>query len=384
MAEALGPGSVLVVDDRPEEPRGLLGELDDIVEIVHPMELLPQQFQNAKLVLVDHDLQDKDWPQRTTFPLACQPRDGIALAHIFLGQFRSAEFEHVPPTAVGLLSSQLDLITPGFELVPEHIAARTAGLHWAFWKKPLGIDPEEPSLSERIRLLATAVTQLPQNWHGGSHFDHFRDLLGLNSRDVANWAAVGADQALRCRPPIHELATWTSGLALIRWLSQRILPYPTFLVGLDSLAVRLGVTPEWFRKNMRPNMPLQSAFQNAEYRGMLSTFLGRRWWGAGVDDVLLAAGAEIPFSRTRLAEWLQSISGAKPAILQSDHTLVINDRTVFSIGLTAPFTECVRLELDEWPSFAEEPWTTLDLAVKSERLGSSVHRDEEGRIFDEQ
>jgi hypothetical protein len=356
---------ILVIDDEPEQVRGILLELTDEAEVLHPDDLKDEHLHAASLLLVDHHLDDANWPKRSHYPLTCQPRDGLALAAIFQSHLRIAS--QARPVAVALLSGQLTEVT-GLNNPPEHIAARACGLDWAFAKaqNPVLAFP----LPARIRSFAKAVRALPQPWPTEPNQSHQKltELLGIQN---AEWAGIALLHVDRCHPPVHEPAFWTHGTALLRWLAQQILPYRTFLLDRNQLAIRLGVTPRWLGRNLSAGSPLLEAITDALYRGILRELMGERWWIAGIDTLLwnVTDGGSVGVDEVR--NWLKQHTGEEPEPLSSDETLILNEDLCFD-GSTAPYVDCVKVWPDDWPAFAEVPWTTVALARATPRLGALV------------
>jgi hypothetical protein len=65
--------------------------------------------------------------------------------------------------------------------------------------------------------------------------------------------------------------------------------------------------------------------------------------------------------------------------LSDQETLVLSADFRFN-GRTASYSECVRVWPDDWPSFAETPWTTIDMVRNSDRLRSVVLAEDLERL----
>jgi hypothetical protein len=361
---------ILVIDDEPNQVRAILLELAEDTEIVHPEELTDEHLHGASLLLVDHHLGDINWPKRSNYPLACRPKDGLALAAILQSNLRDNNSDHrspAAPVAVALLSAKLTDVT-GLDNPPEHISARACGLDWAFAKfqnRELA-----NSLPVRIRSFANAVRTLPQIWPTDPIQSHNKltELLGIQDTD---WAGIALLHVDRCHPPVHEPAFWTHGTGLLRWLAQQILPYRTFVLDRHQLAVRLGVTPRWLLKHLSAGSPLLEAIASALYRGILQELMGPRWWVAGIDTLLwnVTDGGATGVNEVR--QWLKQHTGEEPDPLSGDETLILNQDLCFD-GSIARYSDCVKVWPDDWPAFAEIPWTTIAQARSISRLSSLV------------
>jgi len=367
---------IVVVDDEPRKARQTLLDLaDDEVVVLHPEELEEKHLQEAALVLVDHHLEQDQWPRRSKLPFACQPQDGRALAAIVQAYLRTNGFRSYGPTAVALLSGKLYEVTPDLEAPPpEHLAARACGLDWAFAKSqgPGG------NLPARIRSFAGAVRDLPLDWPKSP--DRSREavakLLGISDQD---WKEIALLQADRCHPPVHELAVWTRGMAFIRWLAQLILPYRTFLLDHNHLAIRLGVAPSWLASSLDGKNGLSRELDRAQYRGILSELQGPRWWLAGVDAELWQATDGRSIDRDEVWKWLGALTSGHPEALSDQETLVLGADFRFN-GQTARYSECVRVWPDDWPAFAETPWTKIAMALSNDRLRAVVLAEDLERL----
>jgi len=364
--------AILVVDDDEAKARSVLADIADRVEVVHPEHFEVDQVLHARLVLVDHHLADGDWPERGTRPASCQPKDGLALAEVIRSHLRQHSGQ--PPTAIAVLSAQLEEVVPGWSGdPPEHLAAQASGLMWAFSKSE-----RVDHLSGRVIALCEAVEQLPKRWP--EDYDavtsRVRELLNLEDQE---WSDAAMRQVADCHPPIHALATWTDGLAFLSWLLQRIVPYPTFLRSAKHVALRLSVTPEWFASAIVGGEPLEKVLQPAMYRGVLEGFSTPRWWLAGVEDILWQALQAESGNVEAVHEWVADICGSRPKALGADYTLALNERLRFG-GEAAPFRDCVRLEPDDWPAYADPPYTTIDLANADARLRTLVVSSDRERL----
>jgi hypothetical protein len=358
------PLRIVVIDDEPETARAILLRLDG-VEVLHPRDVTEDHVQGAALLLVDHHFEPENWPDRSQYPITCRPQDGLALAAVMQSHLRSELSSYHSATAVALLSGKLHEVT-GLSEPPEHLAALACGLDWAFAKtQSPGID-----LASRVRSLADAVIALSPKWpdEPDKSRNEVARLLGL--LDTA-WIGIAMPHIDRCHPPVDDFARWTHGTAFIRWLAQRILPYRTFLMDLEHLAIRLGVTPGWLRMNLENENDLRRALTGTEYRGILQNFLGPRWWVAGVDTLLWQGTDGGSLDSEKVYKWLETQARNEPDRITEDATLILTENMRFD-GATAPFSECVRVLPDDWPIFAEIPWTTIERARTAKRLNAVV------------
>jgi hypothetical protein len=337
---------VLVVDDEPDLVN-LDPSLGFDLEVKHPTELTEELLDKADLVLVDHSL--TNWDRGQDVPYGCCPDDGVALAGIMRAHLRT--LKDTSPAAVALYSGALNELT--LEQDPqEHLVAMSFGLEWAFSKVQR---KNAPDLSYQVKVLADAVHALPREWSEDDTdklADQVKGLLGLGQ---ASFAGSAFAEIERCRPPMHHLSEWTSGLAMIRWLLHRILPYPACLHAEGQLAIRMRVDPAWLREQLTPGARLRDALSSAMYSGALAGFLGDRWWWPGCAQLIRDALKGPTKSIHQLHEWLTTASGTTVARLEVDQpVLVYNDAGAY-LGVH-PLANCARIQPDNWPTFAEEAW----------------------------
>jgi hypothetical protein len=361
--------AVLVIDDDPDNTKVLLGNLYRIADVVHPRDLDRAQLKYARVVLVDHRLDPENWTERDALPLAAQPMDGVAIAGIILGHLRNSAGAQ-SPTVVALFSNELKLLTPGFSAPTEHLAARISGLDWAFAKSS-----DTDTLERRVKSLLRAVRELPKAWpeEAGPLVNQLSQLLGLER--TTRWSQTALDHVLRCHPPIHELADWSSGLAFMKWWMHSILPYPTCLVDRQSLALRLGTTPNWLEKHLTSGTRLWKILRASLYSGILDEFMPERWWVAGIDHVIWSKAAKGALDRGGMSAWLKSLTDDKPEATTDDDTLVVGEQLTLT-SQVGRLNECVRISPDDWPVYADQAWTTIALARAIPRLGSLVTPDD--------
>jgi hypothetical protein len=373
-----GKDNILIIDDRPAALDSLAGELGVQCTVKHPRDLSKTHLQKARLVLIDQHLEGTDWEERVTYPLSCQPTNGLALAGIIRAHLRTDDsFEANNAVAVCLLSAKLhELVAEGDRHPREALAARTAGVNWAFDKT--GPRQSGASLAEDIQQFMQAVRACAVTWPDSAPAatQKLSTVLRCPNRP---WRTMAVEQLLRCRPPFDSDRVFDDKTAILTWLAQRILPYPTFLLGMDHVACRFGVVPAWLRAQLaKPRSALARVFAQAQYTGPLNTFCGKRWWAAGVSQLLNEATKGRPHETSRAREWLHNKAGTAPARAPSDAVPVLGEdlapRGVASVA------ECVRVLPDDWPAFAEQAWTPILVAKASELVQSLVVRADRERL----
>lgn len=347
---------VLVVDDEIEDGNNLERQLKGQAEVVvrEPSGVSSGDLEDADLVLVDYDL--SNWSERDT-ALAVPP-NGLALAQVF--RQRIDDLQAVGPKGVALYSGEIGRISANLpDEVRAFAVARLNNLEWVFEK-----NREESAAG--VVSLASAVAVLPGSWpEGDEAIDALHQLLGL-SADLP-FFATAADDIAACHPPIHELSAATHALAVIRWLAQRILPYPAFLMDRWALSARLRIDPDDLERAIEGSA-LGEELQEVVFSGALCDLFGPHWWRAGIDNLI--------FRWTQGAGGAEEIRSAVQArtddasLLDGDLVAVIDDS--YRATNVAEVGDSVRLRPDDWPVFADEAWALVDVVRESERLRGLV------------
>ncbi len=353
---------MLVVDDEVEQQTGFVESLVESgvrAEALYPQDVTREDVIDADLVLVDYFLEH--WPERNVGESASiQPQNGAALAAVLRSH---VDPEKDPPKAFAIRTGQVDRLPTEFPRpMREHAFARSQNLEWIFTK-------ESDDLARRVGVLAHAIAALPADWSEDEErrFAATRDLLVLGAQ---NWTDIAWEEVLRCHPPMHELARGSDGIALLRWLLHRIVPYPCFLYDRHRLAVRSGLHIDFVDR------ALESGFGDllapARYTGLLAGFLGDRWWGQGVETIL--------WDRTE--RQLQGTGAARAVVeefidvdvesLGVRHPVFAIDAEYRPLDSPRDIEECVEVQPDDWPPFADTPWVTRDLARESKRMRAMI------------
>lgn len=330
---------------------------------LHPRDVDLKALLWANLVLVDFKLDS--WSERDKLDcISLKPKDGLALAAVLRRQLETAP--EAAPTAFAIYTGQIrDLAWP---LPPEnrnHALARINNLEWVFEK---GKD-----IFDQVVSLAKAVERLPQSWSITGRYPRERlaELLNINTK--IEEAEPLLEDVEKCLPPIHELSQWSHGLAILRWLLHRILPYPCFLWDSFQVSARLRVQPEllFTNKNLRQEL------KRCEYNGVLSHFSGVRWWRSHVERFLWKNTDgkssdinEVQKAVSRIAK-RKIKTGALPT-----HPVVCVDSDYQPLKKLFSAEDAVRIQPDDWPAYADQAWTTIELAKTEPSLRALVvHED---------
>lgn len=319
--------TLFVDDDRvfAEGAAASLEALGHAATGAHPSEVEGSQVGSAQLVVLDEFLDD--W-QRPAGPATTAPEDGLAVGAVLRSQ--------KPSLSVVILTGDIARLADGVPVsFGEHHVAFLRDVEWVFSKT------DDRSI-ERIAQLADAIATLPSTLEADA-------VLSWLVAPSEEWRVDAVEHITRCRPPIAPRQTTSGSRPLLRWLLQRALPYPTFLLtdGRAAMALGLSLTD------------LESVAEAREaaaciYTGPLAAFLGRRWWRAGIEHL-----AEQPDRTPRLAELSQ----------EHDAPLVMPLGDDLEELEPAPVAECVRIYPDGWPAFADQAW-----ALRSDLFPGSLHQ----------
>jgi CheY-like chemotaxis protein len=370
---------VLIIDDG-EEQSALVQHLASggliSAELLHPNDVTIEDLRSSDLVLVDYGLDD--WPERDAVDqLTLRARDGLALSALIRRHVQS--YEKDSPTAVAILTGQLDrLASPLPAEHREHLLAHMNNLEWVFQKAKAD---EESELITQVSELAIAVSRLPPRWGAEVEepMSELAALLNINSEGLVSEKLL--EDVESCNPPIHELSEWSHGLAVLRWLLHKILPYPCFLWDAHYLAARLTIEYKAFVSTLATNGALRDLLGPAKYDGILANFLGDRWWRSRVEFLLweLTDGqsAEPATVRKQLSKRIGvDLPASDPAI----NPIVCINTDYLPLAQFYSIQESVRIRPDDWPQYADQAWTTKELAKSETKLKSLVLLEDKSRL----
>jgi len=362
---------LLFVDDNLEEAeakRGLIGSRATTIART-PDDVTRNDLKCADVVLVDFVL--TDWLESDRADsLAKQPKDGLALAAVLRSHCEATW----PPTAFALHSARVQELAGG--LPPRsraHVIARTNNLEWVFSKRN---NENVRPVADQVLALAEAVGALPTKWPSqdlGRMRRSVERLLRLNAK--SDWAQRAWRTVESCHPPIHTLAAATHGLAFVRWLLHQILPFPSFLWDSTYLAARLRVTPKSLRSALSTNHRLARVLAPYRYRGILSDFLGSRWWRAGVEELLWRRTGSQSFTSDALTKFISDLSPTLQPTTVGEPVVVLGEDLQPSDELI-DISDAVELQPDEWPAFADTAWGEKAVVDQNKSLQSIVVRRE--------
>lgn len=330
---------------------------------VAPDDLRSDVLVRATAVLVDQYLDD--WPGRDNIdlPVTLHVPDGLALAAVLRSHVEGSSRRSgrpSAPVAFSLRTGDLDHIGVGLpRAAREHLLASQYNLEWVFDKAAIpgaGL----PSPAARAAALARATAELPTDW-GPETNDPGLRWLALPD---AAWVEDARWQIEQCRPPQHTVAERTAGRAWLRWFLHRILPFPTFLLDRSRVAVALGLHAEALNEVLSSDSsPFAQRLADLRYTGPLDTFLGERWWRAGVShmvtELLNDPDGDLADAPT-VAEAVGDLHRAHLAAVDIEHP-VLRIRVDYStIPDAVDIKDAVRLQPDSWPPYADDAWAARD------------------------
>lgn len=340
--------AILIVDDEEgqQEPMvALLGRQGAEAWVRHPRDVEVADVVDADLVLVDFVLEN--WADRP-MEASTSPVNGLALAGVLQGHANVAAGR---PTAFALRTGRLDLVPSQFpQPKAEHAFARLNNLEWVF-PKSRGQGTE---LVGQFHQLAEAVILLPDSWRQAAGQREIERLLTL--QDDHAWADDARMGVRSAFPPVHEMSSTSHGLAFIRWVLHRILPYPCFLWDATWLAARLGLSRKVFDNLYSDG--LNELLDTAIYSGILHRFLGTRWWRAGVEHVLWEATGGRSRNPDALLGLIRSATGQQVTAEVGPDSVVVMDAGQEPMDKPISVSAAVRIQPDDWPPYAEPAYTT--------------------------
>ena len=368
---------VVVIDDDPESQRTVFRHTpSELVrfEVLSPDEVDEDVLNTADLIMVDYLI--NDWPARDNIAqLGLKPSNGIALTAVL----REHAGKLDRPTGFALNTGNPDAlwITPAETRT--HLIARNYNLEWVFLKS------ESAQNVQQAISLASAIRRLPGRWPGADHTKAtglVLNLLGLmNDSDqdsVPPWSLTALNDIESCRPPLTELAERNHGLLFLRWLLQRILPYPCFLYDSHRLAARLRVSHLSLKAALDGELGVWLRPYN--FKGVLGDFAGVRWWRSGVEYALweLTGGVSVP--ARALHEKLSKEANAELVPAPVADPIICIDENYRVLDEAFSPSQVVRIQPDDWPSYASQAWTTLELAKQHPRLEAMVLDEEQDQL----
>lgn len=368
---------ILVVDDEDrtvEAERSLLKARSVDVTEVHPNDLNEDHLVNADLVLVDYKLDSWSTRDAPSMPISLQPRSGVSLATVLREHIGLLDADR--PTAVALHTAHLGDIR-GSHLAAEvsrHVVAALYRLEWVFEKS-------DPSKLDQMAILAGAARRIPNAWpmeeYGATKL--VEKLLGMDSEHVSFdrcWRNV-----VNCQVPLAALTSDGGGVRFLRWLLHRILPYPTFLIDEHWVAARLKTSVDDLQEVINDGQSdLARDLRSVSYSGVLTGFLGNRWWHGKLESYLWDLLQDVGDNRHRVREELSRRAGMLLSDTVPDPVVVLDPLTLRPKRTPASASEVVRIRPEYWPNFADPACLEIESVGDDRALRAVVDLLDRGRL----
>lgn len=334
-----------------------------------PSSLSAKIVADCDLVLMDLDLGSES---TSSFPELEAP-DGIGLATILRRQKALIE-EKARPVAFALLSGKVSELARPFPQTDRIVLlAKQHNLEWIFPKTESGTN------TGSIASLATAVRDIPVEWANGiQSFDELASAFGIaGAADLkACW-----DEIELCRPPTYEMTEWTHGLSVVRWMLQRILSYPCFLWDAHYVAARLRIAYPSFLTGLNyKDSQLATLLGPAEYTGILRDFSGQRWWRHRVEKLAWDLTDGDSQNSVLLRAALARRTGREFTSSTVERPLVCLDENYKTLEHTISFDTAIRVQPDDWPSYADAAWMPIDRVNANKALRAIVIQEDQERL----
>ena len=344
---------ILVVDDVPDEVRDTVAAgLGDRAKIIvrHPREIDRSDVFNSDLVLVDYRL--AKWPERDALKcISTMPKTGMSLAVVlreYVDNFDNSDYI----TAFSLHTALLHKVRGRLpSSTAQHVIARLNNLEWVFPKN-------EPRRFEQMIILAKAIQKLQFNWPNTNTESSakLKNILGL--QENKQWFNRCWRDVRDCYSPVHELSAGGHQIQIVRWLLHQVMPYPCFLWDKHWVAARLQITMNEFRRVVNGKSQLAKDLNSMRYSGLLSGFLGERWWRGAIEDYVWNL-TTAPNSNGQLTDALNYLVGKELNSIPSNPAIVCLDRKLQPKENFSSPSAAVRLQPDHWPAFADPAWIEI-------------------------
>lgn len=359
--------TILLIDDEDQDLAAAeLTRLGTPASWVYPTAITATHLRGATLLAVDEvfDLRrqtpNEDWDLPEALPVAVVPPDGLALAAILRSATVDVDHRSKGPVGITMRTSKLAELSRGLpRAVRQPLVSAQYDLEWAVTKEDEGgLDPKQQLIA-----LAKALETYPTDWDSGP-ID-----VGLHWLSIPNqpWSAAARRQVLACRPPTNTTTKNRHHLAWLRWLAQRALPFPTFVISDVYAATTLGVTVDSFRGAATdPDSAIGRDLHALTYRGPLAGLQPARYWRAGI-QALAASIVSEPDDADDALEVGRALADRHPDLepLGLDDPVVVIDDEYYPDETPVERTAAVRLAPDYWPAFADPAWATASAATEA-------------------
>ena len=255
-------------------------------------------------------------------------------------------------TAFSLHTARLDSVRGRLpSSAAQHVIARLNNLEWVFPKN-------KPCRFQQMIILAEAIQELQFKWPGNNaeSSEKLKQVLGL--QENTRWFNRCWRDVRDCYSPVYELSTGGHQIQLVRWLLHQIMPYPCFLWDKNWVAARLQITVDDFSRIINGNSQLAIDLNFMRYSGLLSGFLGARWWRGAIEDYVWELTAS-PDSNGQLSNALNELAGEELESIDFSPAIVCLDKSLRPKKTFSTPRSAVRLQSDYWPAFADPAWMEM-------------------------
>lgn len=366
---------ILIVDDEDQARHALGLEKRANSRARLPNDVEVGDLEWADLVLMDFKIMH--WRERDDLEqITLRPPNGLALAAVLREHADSQDGDDYIAFAIhtghiGEISRRLHSTNKA-----AHVVARLNNLEWVF-------DKSDATRFERSTQLAAAVRAISGSWEeveSDGVKTAVGDLMGLTAE--RSWHSRALDDVVLCQVPLSHFSAGTNGLLFLRWLLHSVLPYPTFLWGEQWVAARFRITPNALRLVLEGDSDLASGLAACRYEGILRSFLGARWWRAGVEQYaweIRVSGARDPQA---FHQELEKRAGTELEHLDLVSPVVCINRDFAPTDELCDLEDAVRLVPDLWPAYAGTAYATISSVREDPDLAALVHPLDRDRAGD--
>jgi hypothetical protein len=359
---------IIAIDDDEAEVRPKISS-EFRLEVVDPT-VGDDQFANrlaelvdrASLILLDH----KFWDQPP--PLSLRASDGAS----FVAHLRSwARINRKQLAPVVIFTNEQEAFANeipsvgasapigGSFLGREYQLAPTLDLEWIQYK-------QDDRATDRISALARAfIAASEAGGPDGASIVDIENLLRMPTEPV--WTDLAREELHGARAPVNHKAGGamepTRGPSqIVRWLCHRALPFPGLLFSDLYAAWAIGLSLASFRAlaaaDLRTDWLVE--FRRCEYKGPLDQFLGRRWWRAGIDQLVWQLDEEAERKGGRKQAFTDLAPSVEIDEPRPRSSYVVCWTEDFREGDIVPIDQAVQLHPPGWPAEALEPWVSKE------------------------
>lgn len=344
----------------------------------HPNDIEAGDLDWADLVLVDFMIEHWDERERLE-QVSLRPPNGLALASVLREHADNPTGNGGDFTAFAIHTGLVGEISRRLHTSnrTEHVVARLNNLEWVFNKADV-------TRFERSAELGAAVRRISNEWNEverGGIEAALESLLGLSGE--AAWRSRAFDDVVLSQVPLSDFSAGTSGVLFLRWLLHSILPYPTFLWGIQWVAARLRIAPATLRAVLDGGSTLATEINACRYCGILSGFLGRRWWRAGVEQYAWSIRAEGARDPDAFHQELEKRAGTTLERLAIPSPVVCIGRDLLASDDLCGLDDAVRMVPDLWPAHADTAYASLVSVREDAEFAAVVHPLDRDRVTED-